>query len=97
MEIFWSEKLKLPNEKKFQEFVQKQANRLMQGFCRYGGPDKRQKYLTRLKLEVKAYERTGNAEHLINIANYAHLEEFAPENKKFHFDNTVDSVTRGKI
>jgi hypothetical protein len=97
LEIFWSKKLKLPNEKAFLDFVQKMANRLMQGYCRYGGPDKRHKYLSRLELELKEYKKTGNAEHLINIANYCHLECFAPENKRFHFDNTVDSATRDRV
>jgi len=39
----------------------------------------------------------SNAEHLINIANYAHLECYAPEHKRFHFDNTVDSATRKRV
>lgn len=97
MEIFWSKKLKLPNEKAFKEFIQRMANRLMQGFCRYGGPDRRQKYMTRMILEVKAYKKSGNAEQLLNIANYCHLEMYAPENKKFHFDNAVKSATRDRI
>jgi hypothetical protein len=97
VEIFWSKKLKLPNEKHAQEFFQQCANRLMQGFCRYGGPDKRQRYWTRLKLEVKEYQKTGNSEHLMNIANYASLEDYAPEHPKHHYDQFVDSVTRRKI
>lgn len=97
MEIFWSEKLNLPNKKAFHEFAQKMANRLMQGFCRYGGPYAKQKYMTRLTLELKEYKKTGNAEHLINIANYAHLEMCTPEHKEFHFDNTVDSATRKRV
>ena len=97
MEIFWSSKLNLPNKQAFQDFTQKMANRIMQGFCRYGGPGKEQKYLTRLSLELRAYKKSGNAEHLINIANYAHLECYAPEHKRFHFDNTVDSATRKRV
>lgn len=50
-----------------------------------------------MSLELKAYKKTGNEEHLLNIANYCHLESFAPENKKFHYDNTVDSVTRKRV
>jgi len=53
--------------------------------------------MTRMKLEVTAYRKSGNREHLLNIANYAWLESQAPENPKFHWDNTVDSVTRGKV
>lgn len=97
MEIFWSEKLKLPNKKHFQVFVQDMANRLMQGFARYGGPDEAQLYLTRLKLELKAYEQTGNREHLRNIANYCHLEDFAPEHPKSHYNSNARSVTRAHV
>ena len=97
MVIFWSSKLKLPNKAAFHDFAQKMANRLMQGFCRYGGPNKSQKYWTRMKLEMQAYNKTGNAEYLINIANYCHLENYAPEHPKFHYDQTVDSVTRKRI
>ncbi len=64
---------------------------------RNGGPVRRQKYMTRIKKELAAYERDGNAEQLFNIAVYCYLETRAPENKKFHFDATVESVTRGKF
>lgn len=69
----------------------------MQGHVRYGAPDRRKKYMTRLFLELKAYKKTGNVEQLYNIANYCILESIAPENKKFHFYALADSVTRGKI
>jgi hypothetical protein len=97
VEIYWTKKLKIKNEAGFQTFIQRMANRIAQGFARYGNPDKRKKYFTRLKLEVKAYQKTGNAEHLINIANYAHLEDEAPEHPKHHFDQSVESVTRGRV
>ena len=70
------------------------ANRIMQGFSRYGNPRVEQNYMTRLIMEVKAYRRHGNLEYLLNIANYAYLESICPENKKFHYDNKVKSVTR---
>lgn len=97
IELFWSKKLAQTVKEPFKNFTQKQANRLMQGDARYGPPNKDKKYFTRLTLEVKAYKKTGNAEHLINIANYCILEYIAPEHLKFHFDATVDSVTRGKV
>lgn len=78
----------------YQFFLQLMANRWIQGHCRYGSPHQRQKYLSRLKREVRAYALSGNQEQLINIANYAFLEWLKPENKKAHFDPFVDSVTR---
>ena len=83
--------------KSIQEFMQFMANRLGFGAYRYGPPDKSQKYMTRLRLELNAYKKKGNYEQLLNIANYCWLESRAPENKKFHYDPNVDSVTRGKI
>lgn len=94
IEIFWSDKLKLEWDRKFKDFVQKMANRLLQGHPRYGAPHASQLYFNRLKLESEAYEKSGNAEHLYNIANYAVLESIAPQHSKHHLDNGVGSVTR---
>ena len=96
IKLKWSSKVKR-DSKSIQLFMQQMANRLIIGEIRYGSPKKEQNYMTRLIMEVKAYKRTGNREHLLNIANYCWLESEAPENKKHHFDNLVDSVTRGRI
>lgn len=95
--IFTSDKLKLDPEvtEKFIGFIQMMANRHGFGAARYGDhPIATQKYLSRLKMELKAYQREGNMEQLLNVAVYAFLESFAPENKKFHFDPYRESVTR---
>lgn len=76
------------------DFIQKMVNRRIQGQCRYGTPKVEQKYLTRMKKELKAYQKTGNGEQLLNIANYALLEFYYPENQRFHFDANAKSVTR---
>ena len=94
--LWWSDKIK-QDPKTVRDFFQKMANRLLIGHLRYGPPKREQNYMTRMIMEMKVYKRTGNMEHLINIANYCWLESEAPENKKFHFNATVDSVTRGKI
>lgn len=77
--------------------MQRQANRIDVGHLRYGVPERRKRYMTRLKLEVKAYIKTGNIEHLFNAANYCALESMTPEHKNFHENIYVDSVTRGKV
>lgn len=86
----------LKNQKKqiFKMFTQTMLNRLFVGEVRYGPAKKEQKYLTRLTKELKAYKKTGNAEQLINIANYCILEWIAPEHPKHHFNPNVESVTR---
>ncbi len=75
-------------------FAQGMLDRMLVGEIRYGSANKRQKYMSRLHKEVKAYLSTGNAEQLFNIANYCILEWMAPEHPKHHFDPTVKSVTR---
>lgn len=92
--LWLSSKIKIGFEEEFQSFVGGMMKRLVQGYARYGRSKKEQRYMTRLGLELKAYKKTGNAEHLLNIANYAILESVCPENRKFHFDAKVDSVTR---
>jgi hypothetical protein len=71
-------------------------NRLVVGEARYGPWSKKRKAVTRLTKELAAYKKTGNAEHLFNIANYCVLEYIDPEHPKHHFDPTVDSVTRNE-
>lgn len=82
----------------FKAFLQAVCNRRTVGALRYGDrPNRRQRYMTRLGKELKAYRATGNVEQLMNIAVYAFLESYAPENKKHHWDAAVDSVTRSEL
>ena len=95
-EISWVSKLNIPHLP-FARFLQKMANRICVGHIQYGPPNRAKRYLTRLKSEVRAYQKTGNVEYLYNIANYAFLESIAPEHEKHHENNFVPSVTRGKV
>lgn len=78
----------------FKLFLQQMTNRRGVGFLRYGLIRHHQTYMSRLEKELSVYKRTGNREQLLNIAVYAFLESYAPENEKHYFDATVDSVTR---
>lgn len=91
--LFISEKLKVdwPSVLKF---MQRMIFRLAQGHAQYGPPERRKNYMTRIEKEINAYKKSGNCELLYNIANYCWLESQAPQNKKFHYDQTVGSVTR---
>jgi hypothetical protein len=99
--IHWSQnKLLVSKGERFLKFAQQMANRLIVGSWRYdhGKPIVAARFLTRLKVEVKEYERTGDREHLINAANYCCLEDIAPENEKWHKGNdNKPSVTRDKL
>ncbi len=82
----------------FRAFLQQVVNRRCVGALRYGDrPKKKQRYMTRLSKELKAYRKDGNIEQLLNIAVYAFLESVAPENPKIHWNAAADSVTRGEM
>lgn len=87
-------KVDRPTIQIFKMFAQTMLNRIYVGQLRYGSPDRKKRYASRLYKEVEAYRSTGNAEHLLNITNYCVLEWIAPEHKLHHFDATVESVTR---
>jgi len=92
-----TEKLDPGKGKKFLEFIQKAANRLAVGAARYGRMNPKRRYMRRMELEVRAYHKNGNIEHLYNVCNYAFLESFYPENPRSHYDAHVKSTTRGKV
>ncbi len=75
-------------------YLQRLYNYAVQGHCRYGVPLRSKLFMSRLAAELKAYRKTGNAEHLYNIGVYAWLETVEPENKKYHYDPYAKSVTR---
>lgn len=78
----------------FSDFIQSMANRIGFGSVRYDPPSSDQQYMHLIQKEFRAYKRTGNCEHLYNIANYCYLETVAPGNKKFHFKADVKSIRR---
>lgn len=94
MEIWWTDRFELPNEDSFQWFIERMAKRIVQGHARYGVPDSEKRYLSKAIAELRTYKRTGNAEHLINCANFCHLEDYAPQNTRHHYDPSAKSVTR---
>ena len=82
----------------WEHFLQLLVNRRVVGGLRYPDPPRKsRRYMSRMRQELRAYARTGNFEHLLNIAVYTFLESVAPENKQFFFDNTVESATRDEF
>jgi len=82
---------------KFAAYVQWMVNRLLVGGLRYGPASKTQCYYKRAMMELEAYEKTGNMEHLVNVSNYGFLECQTPSIKGAHFANDVKSATRKKF
>ncbi len=97
--VYWNARMKGLQGIRSQvnDFFNGMSMRLAQGHARYGAPRKEAQYHTRMNLELAAYKKTGNAEHLLNLANYCFLETVAPQHPDFHWDNSADSVTRGRI
>jgi hypothetical protein len=81
----------------FKAFLQGMVERKFIGGLRYGRIKSKQRYLTLMKKELRAYEQDGNMEQLINIAVYCFLESYAPQHPRFHYDPTVESVTREEL
>lgn len=85
-----------PREQRaLQTFLQEMVNRKLVGGLRYGAVVKRQRYMSRLEKELKTYRAEGNREQLLNIAVYAFLESYAPENPLYHDNPFAESATRG--
>lgn len=97
IELLWTDSVPKTLKLAYKQFLQKMANRICVGHFQYGAPDRKKMYMTRIEKELAAYKKTGNQEHLINIANYCFLETECPENWLNHFDHSVPSVTRGKV
>jgi len=95
MEIYWCEKLGIRRKEEFQRFLDAMSKRIAQGHPTYGDPvNSGQPFLHFLKCELDAYDRTGNRDHLINIANYAWLESIAPQHPNSHMDARTASTRR---
>jgi hypothetical protein len=82
----------------YRAFFQATVNRRVVGGLRYGDrPKTSQRYMSRMGKELAAYRKTGNVEHLFNIANYAFLESVTPEHKHQHLNPGAESVTRADM
>lgn len=95
MTLWWSENSRDGGKARaFHKFVQQMANRMMVGSFVYdrGRPDRAKQYMSRIEAELRAYKRTGNHEHLINISNYSVLESLSPENPLYHHDAEARSA-----
>lgn len=80
-------------------FLQLMLNRLAFGYfrhqkgtTRHDAPSRNKQYLPRLKQAIDTYEKTGNVEFLVDVANYAALEwEIEKDNR---LQRNIDSHSR---
>lgn len=77
-----------------EEFEQLMKNRLMMGALRYGGlrnpnnPGRTTDLNTQQMLKrTKLYIETGNAEHLVDVANFALAEFVQQRHPDYHFES----------
>ena len=75
------------------EFEQLMRNRICMGAMRYGGMKKViQPYgfnTVQIRKRLELYEKTGNAEHLVDVANFA-LVQFVQQTHPNHHFKSID-------
>lgn len=93
----------LPQLRKTQwsdDFEQLMRNRLPMGAFRYGTFEEqsaiRHDNLGSIEQHLAAYRTSGNAEHLVDIANLALVEFRLPSNPRFHFASIDDGGHHAK-
>ncbi len=71
-----------------EEFVQGMRNRIVVGFLRYGPSKQNVKIkaaVVWLEERLEMYQKTGNTEFLVDIANFAMLEFMFPSHQEAHY------------
>ena len=93
----------LPNvpDTEFSEpFVQGMADRMAVSFCKYGkvadAYPHRVDAIASLQKRLEKYERDGNTEWLIDVANFAMIEFMHPRHPEAHFKATDSQASPGR-
>ena len=83
-----------------EKFAQGMADRMSLSYAKYGpvseGFAKRVDAIATLKDKLAAYERTGNTEWLMDVANYAMIEYMHPRHPEAHFRATDSRESNGR-
>lgn len=90
----------VPETEFSREFAQGMADRMAMSYYKYGplaeGFPKRVDAIATLKDKLAAYERTGNTEWLMDVANYAMIEFLRPRHPEAHFRATDSRESNGR-
>lgn len=84
-----------------EDFVQKMRNRIAMSHFKYGWM--KDTYpeignaIASLKERLELYEKTGNLEYLIDVANFAMIETMYPRHPKAHFEATDSDKSPGVV
>jgi hypothetical protein len=95
-------KLLAPSSEFNHQFTEMMDNRMAVSYHKYGPVALNYgtglcNAMENLKKRLDLYERTGNTEYLVDVANFARIEYTYPQHPSAHFDNLSESPGIGKI
>jgi hypothetical protein len=84
-----------------QEFLQRMANAMCVSFHKYGPvkvafPGKIDA-MASARDRIRQYSRDGNAEHLVDAANFLMIEAMRPAHPDAHYEPTDSDASRGRV
>ena len=77
------------------DFLNLMANRMVIGYFRYGDLRKRKTEYDAIGSAIerlKEYQKSGNQEHLPDVANLCMVEFIRPQHKHVHFESIDDGI-----
>lgn len=82
-------------------FIQKMKNRILMSHYKYGWMKDSYPELADavacLKQRLELYKKTGNKEHLVDVANFAMIEYMYPRHPNAHFEATDSDASPGLV
>lgn len=91
----------VPDTEVSREFLQGMADRMGVSYCKYGALadayPHRVDAIQSLKVRLDKYERTGNAEWLMDVANFAMIEFLRPKHPDAHYRATDSRESPGRV
>lgn len=90
-----------PSTEFSERFLQGMLDRMAVSYYKYGpvaeGFPKRVDAIGTLRAKLLDYERTGNTEWLMDVANYAMIEFMHPRHPDAHFRPTDSKESKGRV
>jgi hypothetical protein len=90
----------VPDTEFSERFAQGMADRMSVSYCKYGpvaeAYPSRVDAIASLKQRLEKYERDGNTEWLMDVANFAMIEFMHPRHPKAHFRATDSKESPGR-
>jgi len=90
----------VPETEFSEKFAQGMADRMTVSFCKYGAVadayPHRVDAIASLKKRLEKYERDGNTEWLMDVANFAMIEFMRPRHPDAHYKPTDSKASPGR-